>query len=71
MMLILFRLLSRIPLTWMQALGGALGWAVWAVSPSYRRQFLDNAKAARLPWKEVRQAVTAAGWTVPSTWRRV
>ncbi len=72
-MLTLFRLLSRIPLTWMQVLGGALGWLVWALSPSYRRQFLANAQAAGLSWSDVRPAVTAAGCMVaelPWVWMR-
>lgn len=72
-MLFLFRLLSRMPLTWMQSLGSVLGWLVWALSPSYRRQFLGNARAAGLPWSAVRPAVAAAGQMVaelPWVWMR-
>ena len=72
-MLTIFRLLSRLPLTWMQALGGVLGWVVWALSPSYRRQFLANARAAGLAWSQVRPAVKAAGHMVaelPWAWLR-
>jgi KDO2-lipid IV(A) lauroyltransferase len=68
-----FRSLARLPLTWMQALGAALGWVVWLVSPSYRRQFRDNLDAAGVPWSEGRAAVAAAGRMVaelPWLWMR-
>jgi Kdo2-lipid IVA lauroyltransferase/acyltransferase len=34
-----FRILARLPLPLMQALGAGLGWVVWAMSPAYRRGF--------------------------------
>jgi KDO2-lipid IV(A) lauroyltransferase len=42
MLVLLFRLLSRFPLPVLHALGAALGWLVYAVSPSYRRRLRSN-----------------------------
>jgi KDO2-lipid IV(A) lauroyltransferase len=39
---LLFRILSRLPLSWAHALGGAAGWAAWRLSPSYRRRLEEN-----------------------------
>jgi Kdo2-lipid IVA lauroyltransferase/acyltransferase len=60
-MLKLFRILSRLPLGLMHALGWISGWVVFAVSGSYRRQFLVNVRQAGLKWGEVTGAVGAAG----------
>ena len=48
MLLLVFRILSLLPLRALHALGGALGWAVYAMSPRYRRQLRNNLPA-RLP----------------------
>jgi Kdo2-lipid IVA lauroyltransferase/acyltransferase len=42
MLVILFRLLSRLPLPALHALGSALGWLVYLASPSYRRRLKGN-----------------------------
>ena len=42
MLVALFRLLSRFPLPFMHALGKALGWVVYAVSPAYRKRLKEN-----------------------------
>jgi KDO2-lipid IV(A) lauroyltransferase len=42
MLVTLFRLLSRLPLSALHAIGAALGWLVYLVSPSYRRRLKDN-----------------------------
>jgi Kdo2-lipid IVA lauroyltransferase/acyltransferase len=60
-MLKLFRLLSMLPLGLMQGLGWISGWLAFAVSTSYRRQFLVNVRQAGLGWGKVSGAVGAAG----------
>ena len=46
MLVTLFRLLSTLPLSVLHALGAALGWFVYAMSPSYRRRLKGNIGAA-------------------------
>ena len=41
----IFHFLARLPLPLMQRLGAALGWCVWWLSPSYRRNFKANVQA--------------------------
>ena len=68
-----FRLLSRLPLPWLQTLGAGLGWMVWWASPSYRHRFLQNTQAAGLRWDQVKPAVAAAGMVLaelPWLWMR-
>ena len=60
-MLKLFRLLSMLPLGLMHALGWISGWVAFAVSTSYRRQFLVNVRQAGLGWASASGAVGAAG----------
>lgn len=70
-MLTLFRLLSRVPLRWLHALGALLGWVVFAASPVYRRRFIANARQAGYPFSEVRPAVAHIGRMVaelPRLW---
>lgn len=72
-MLTLFRLLGRLPLSWMQRLGAVLGWLVWALSPSYRRSFRANVAAAQVAWRDARPAIGATGTMVaelPWLWMR-
>jgi KDO2-lipid IV(A) lauroyltransferase len=72
-MTVFFRLLSRLPLPWLQALGAGLGWLVWWASPSYRHRFLQNTQAAGLHWAQVKPAVAAAGMVLaelPWLWMR-
>jgi Kdo2-lipid IVA lauroyltransferase/acyltransferase len=60
-MTLLLRWLSRWPLARLHALGAVLGWATWALSPSYRRRLADNAALAGLSAAERRQSVAEAG----------
>jgi KDO2-lipid IV(A) lauroyltransferase len=46
MLVLLFRLLSVFPLPVLHALGTALGWLVYLVSPSYRRRLRSNLELA-------------------------
>ena len=72
-MLLLFRFLSRWPLSWLHALGGGLGWLVWWASPGYRRNFRANVAQAGLTWPQARPAIAEAGRFVaelPSLWMR-
>lgn len=69
----LFRLLARVPLPLMQALGRALGWLVWWLAPGYRRRFRANAEAAGLRPQQYRPAIGAAGEVaaeLPWLWAR-
>jgi len=40
--ILLFRVLSFWPLAWLHALGTALGWLAWGLSPTYRRHMRQN-----------------------------
>ena len=69
----LFHFLARLPLPLMQRLGVVLGWLVWSLSPSYRRHFKANVKAAGVAWHEARPAIAAIGSMVaelPWVWMR-
>lgn len=69
----LFRLLARVPLSWMQVLGRGLGWAVWWLAPNYRQRFKRNAQAAGLTPAQYRPAIGAAGAVaaeLPWLWAR-
>ena len=46
MLVFFFRLLSKLPLRALHALGAALGWLVYLGSPSYRRRLRDNLRGA-------------------------
>ena len=70
-MLFVFQVLSRLPLWLLHAVGGALGWMVFWVSPGYRRNFVANAQQAGLAGPKWRAAVGAAGrlaLEVPRLW---
>ncbi|MFG6460142.1 lysophospholipid acyltransferase family protein [Roseateles sp. DXS20W] len=56
-----FRFLSRWPLALLHALGGLLGWLVYAASPTYRRRFRANVAQAGIAWGRARPAIAAAG----------
>lgn len=67
----LLRLLSRWPLPLLHALGAALGWLAFLLSPTYRRRFLANAAQAGYGFAQVRSAVAQAGRLVaevPRLW---
>jgi KDO2-lipid IV(A) lauroyltransferase len=42
-------------------LGAALGWLVYAASPTYRRRFRANVAQAGMAWARARPAIAAAG----------
>ncbi|MDE2397960.1 MAG: lysophospholipid acyltransferase family protein [Burkholderiales bacterium] len=72
-MLPLLRWLSRRSLRLLHALGAALGWAGYALSPSYRRRLVENAALAGLGAAERRASVAEAGKLVmelPRLWLR-
>ena len=72
-MLTLFRFFSLWPLSALHALGGALGWGVWALSPGYRQRFRANALQAGLPFDAAKPAIAEAGRFVaelPKLWLR-
>lgn len=60
MLVILFRLLSVLPLRVLHAFGAALGWAVYLLSPSYRRRLRGNLERAGYG-AVLHQAVAEAG----------
>ena len=72
-MLWLFRFFSLWPLSALHALGGALGWGVWAISPGYRQRFRANVLQAGLPFDLAKPAIAEAGRFVaelPKLWLR-
>ncbi len=72
-MLTLFRFFSLWPLSALHALGGALGWLVWALSSGYRQRFRANVAQAGLPFDVARPAIAEAGRFVaelPKLWLR-
>lgn len=72
-MLWLFRFFSIWPLAALHAIGGALGWLVWAASRRYRAQFRANVAQAGVPFDVARPAIAEAGRFVaelPRLWMR-
>ena len=72
-MLWLFRFFSLLPLSVLHALGGVLGWLVWAASPRYRAQFRANVTQAGLAFEAAQPAIAEAGRFVaelPKLWLR-
>lgn len=68
-----FRFFSHWPLRALHAVGGSLGWLVWALSPAYRRQFRANVKQAGLSFEVARPAIAETGRFVaelPKLWMR-
>jgi KDO2-lipid IV(A) lauroyltransferase len=63
----LFQLMSGWPLPLLHALGGAVGWLSFLLSPTYRRRFLANAAQAGYGFAQVRRAVAQAGKLVMET----
>jgi KDO2-lipid IV(A) lauroyltransferase len=58
---VLLRAAARLPLGLLHLLGALLGWFVFLASPTYRRRFLANARAAGYRFAQVRAAVAHAG----------
>jgi KDO2-lipid IV(A) lauroyltransferase len=72
-MLWLFGFFSHWPLAALHALGGWLGWLVWALSPRYRTQFRAHVAQAGLPFEAARPAIAETGRFVaelPKLWLR-
>ena len=72
-MLCLFRFFSYWPLAALHALGGMMGWLVWALSPRYRANFRAQVAQAGLPFEAARPAIAEAGRFVgelPKLWMR-
>ena len=72
-MIVLFRWLARLPLTWLQACGAVLGWLVWWGSPTYRRQFHRQVAGSGVDPRRARAAIAATGRMVaelPWVWAR-
>lgn len=75
-MIPLFRFLSHLPLAWLHALGAALGWLAWLLSPTYRRHMRENMELA-LGAEQARRvrpaAIANAGrssFELPKIWLR-
>lgn len=43
---LIFRILARLPLSWLHRLGGWAGWLTWWLSPAYRRRLEENLRQA-------------------------
>jgi Kdo2-lipid IVA lauroyltransferase/acyltransferase len=72
-MLWLFRFFSVWPLRALHALGGALGWCVWAFNAGYRERFRANVAQASLAFDAAKPAIAEAGRFVaelPKLWLR-
>ncbi len=57
----------------LHALGGALGWVVWAINPRYRAKFRANVALAGLDFRLAKPAIAEAGRFVaelPKLWLR-
>lgn len=70
-MLVFLRFLAVLPLGLLHGAGALLGWLVFALSPTYRRRFLENAAQAGYTFAQVRVAVGHAGRMVaelPRLW---
>lgn len=70
-MIVLFRLMSWLPLWLLQGLGWTLGWVVYGLSPTYRARFRANLRQAGFPGSAGRVAVGQAGQLVaelPRLW---
>jgi KDO2-lipid IV(A) lauroyltransferase len=74
----LLGLLAKIPLRILHALGALLGWAIYGMSPTYRRHLRENLERAAISPPEKnrrvrREAIAAAGrmiLEVPALWFR-
>ncbi len=70
MLVALFRLLARLPLSWLHGTGAALGWLVYWCSPTYAARLRDNLHASGVCASEaqcavlLRAAIGAAGKSV-------
>ena len=71
---LVLRLIARLPLSFLHALGTVLGWTIYGMSPTYRRHLRDNLAAAGVDDARVRRgAIASAGRMVmelPAIWFR-
>lgn len=70
MLVTLFRLLSRLPLSWLHAIGALLGQLVYWVAPTYRRRLRENLTRAGYA-TQLPQSIREAGKSVaelPFVW---
>jgi Kdo2-lipid IVA lauroyltransferase/acyltransferase len=71
---VLLRLLGKLPLPFLHALGTVLGWAIYGTSPTYRRNLRANlAQAGYTDARIRREAIAAAGKMLaelPALWFR-
>jgi KDO2-lipid IV(A) lauroyltransferase len=59
---VILRLLGKLPLPVLHALGSVLGWAIYGISPTYRRRLRANLEQAGYGEARIRrQAIAAAG----------
>jgi len=74
--ILLFRLLSHLPLPVLHALGACVGWLTWLFSPTYRRHMRENMRLALGPEGERRARSAAianagkASLELPRIWLR-
>ena len=70
----LLRLVARLPLPLLHAIGAALGWVVYAVSPRYRRMIGRNLESAGLGSVRLRASVVCetgkGALEIPAIWLR-
>jgi KDO2-lipid IV(A) lauroyltransferase len=70
----ILRLIAALPLRFLHALGTVLGWAMYGMSPTYRRHLRENLAAACYDDARVRRgAIAAAGQMItelPALWLR-
>jgi KDO2-lipid IV(A) lauroyltransferase len=72
-LLSVMRWLARRPLWILHAVGGGVGWLIYALSPSYRRDFKAHAALASVPGPAARRAIAEAGrllLELPYLWLR-
>ena len=63
MLIVLFRLLSFLPLPVLHGIGASLGWLVYLASPSYRRRLREHIRLAGFA-QYTREAVSEAGKSI-------
>jgi len=73
-MRLVLRLIARLPLAFLHALGSVLGWTIYGMSPTYRRHVRENLAAAGYRDSRTRRAaISSAGKMVmelPAIWFR-
>ncbi|MEQ1536961.1 MAG: lysophospholipid acyltransferase family protein [Burkholderiaceae bacterium] len=70
-MVFLFKCFSYLPLWLAHGIGAALGWVVFAASPTYRQRFLTNSQLAGYTFSEVKGAIASSGKLIaelPKLW---